>query len=197
MRAVVHDRYGPPEVLRVAEVERPVPKEDEVLVRVHATTVTQTDCHMRAAKPFFWRFMLGLLRPKQPILGVEFAGVVEAVGAGVTRFAIGDRVFGARNCSHAEYVCVRESRLVAHMPEGMSFAEAAAVTDGFYQGYGNLKHAKVGENTRLLVYGASGSLGTAAVQLANASSARMSPRSATRRTSSSCARSAPTRSSTT
>jgi NADPH:quinone reductase-like Zn-dependent oxidoreductase len=166
VRAVVYERYGPPEVLSVADVEKPVPKEDEVLVRVHATTVTQTDCHMRAAKPFFWRFMLGLLRPKQPILGVEFAGVVEAVGAGVTRFAIGDRVFGARNCSHAEYVCVRESRLVAHMPEGMSFAEAAAVTDGFYQGYGNLKHAKVGENTRLLVYGASGSLGTAAVQLA-------------------------------
>jgi NADPH:quinone reductase-like Zn-dependent oxidoreductase len=165
VRAVVYDRYGPPEVLRVAEVEKPVPQDDEVLVRVHTTTVTQTDCHMRAAKPFFWRFMLGVRRPKQPILGVEFAGVVDAVGAGVTRFAVGDRVFGARNGSHAEYVCVRESRLIAHIPDGLSFAEAAAVTDGFYQGYGNLKHAKVGKDTRLLVYGASGSLGTAAVQL--------------------------------
>jgi NADPH:quinone reductase-like Zn-dependent oxidoreductase len=165
VKAVVRDRYGPPEVLRIADVDPPVPKPDELLVRVHATTVTRTDIHMRMAKPFIWRFMLGLRRPKQPILGVEFAGVVEAVGADVTRFVVGDRVFGARNCSHAEYVCVRESRLVARMPEGMSFEEAAAVTDGFYQGYGNLKHANVDESTRLLVYGASGSCGTAAVQV--------------------------------
>ena len=165
MKAVVREHYGPAEVLRIAEVEKPVPKDDELLVRVHATTVTRTDIHMRMAKPFIWRFMLGLRRPKEHVLGVEFAGVVEAVGASVTTFSVGDRVFGARNASHAEYVCVRESRLVAHMPEGMSFEEAAAVTDGFYQGYGNLKHAKVGENTRLLVYGASGALGTAAVQL--------------------------------
>ena len=165
MKAVVRERYGPPEVLRIAEVDKPVPKDDELLVRVHATTVTRTDLHMRMAKPFIWRFMLGLRRPKQPILGVEFAGVVEAVGSGVTKFAVGDRVFGARNASHAEYLCVRESRLVAHMPEGMSFEEAAAVTDGFNQGYGNLEAAKVGANTRLLVYGASGSCGTAAVQV--------------------------------
>jgi NADPH:quinone reductase-like Zn-dependent oxidoreductase len=165
VKAVVQDRYGPPEVLRIADVDKPVPKEDELLVRVHATTVTRTDIHMRMAKPFIWRFMLGLRRPKRPILGVEFAGVVAAVGAGVTRFAVGDRVFGARNCSHAEYVCVRESRLVAHMPEGMSFEEAAAVTDGFNQGYRNLEVANVGPTTRLLVYGASGSCGTAAVQV--------------------------------
>ena len=81
MKAVVHDRYGPPEVLRVDEVDRPEPADDEVLVRVHATTVTRTDIHMRAAKPFFWRFMLGLRRPRRRILGLEFAGVVEAVGA--------------------------------------------------------------------------------------------------------------------
>ena len=97
MRAVVHDRYGPPEVLRVDEVERPVPKDDEVLVRVHATTVTRTDCHMRAAAPFFSRFMLGLRRPKRRILGIEFAGVVEAVGSAVTQFAVGDRVFGLQD----------------------------------------------------------------------------------------------------
>jgi len=165
VKAVVRDRYGPPEALRIAEVAKPVPKDDEVLVEVHATTVTRTDVHMRAAKPFFWRFMLGLRRPKQPILGVEFAGVVEQVGSAVTRFVVGDRVFGARNASHAEYVCVSESRLIAHMPDGMSFEEAAAVTDGFYQGYGHLERANVGEGTRLLVYGASGSCGTAAVQL--------------------------------
>ena len=165
MKAAVRDRYGPPEVLRIEEVERPVPKDDEVLVRIRATTVTRTDVHMCAAKPFFWRFMLGLRRPKARILGLEFAGEVEAVGSAVTRFQVGDRVFGLRNGAHAEYVCVGEERLVAHMPDDMTFEEAAAVCDGFYQGLGHLSHAGVGEGTRLAVYGASGSCGTAAVQL--------------------------------
>jgi NADPH:quinone reductase-like Zn-dependent oxidoreductase len=165
VKAVVHDRYGPPEVLRIDEVERPVPADDELLVRIHATTVTRTDIHMRAAKPFFWRFMLGLRRPKNRILGTEFAGEVEAVGSEVTQFEVGDRVFGARSGAHAEYVCVRESRLVAHMPEGLTFVEAAAVTDGFNQGFGPLERLRIDENTRVLVYGASGSCGTAAVQV--------------------------------
>jgi len=166
MRAVVHDRYGPPEVLRLEDVERPEPNDDEVLVKVHATTVTQTDCHMRRAKPFIWRFMLGLLRPKRRILGLELAGEVAAVGASVTRFALGDRVFGMRSGAHAEYVCVRETGFLAPMPVGMAFEEAAAVCDGVNQGLGHLREAKVGKDTRLLVYGASGSCGTAAVQLA-------------------------------
>jgi len=166
MKAVVHDRYGPPEVLRIEQVERPVPKADEVLVRVCATTVTQTDCHMRRARPFIWRFMIGLFRPKRRILGAELAGEVEAVGAAVTDFAVGDRVFGMRNGAHAEYVCVREAGLLAHMPAGMTFEAAAAVCDGVNQGLGHLREAKVGKDTRLLVYGASGSCGTAAVQLA-------------------------------
>jgi len=165
MRAVVHDRYGPPAVLRVEEVERPVPKDDEVLVRIRATTVSQTDCHMRRARPFLWRFMLGFLRPKRRILGLELAGEVEAVGSVVTGFAVGDRVFGMRNGAHAEYVCVRETGFLAHMPAGMTFEEAAAVCDGFNQGLGHLNAANVGTGTRLLVYGASGSCGTAAVQL--------------------------------
>ena len=166
MRAVVHDRYGRPEVLRIEEVEPPVPNEDEVLVKVHATTVTQTDCHMRRARPFIWRFTLGFRRPKRRILGSEFAGEVEAVGAAVTRFEVGDRVFGMRSGAHAEYVCVRETGFLAPMPEGMAFEEAAAVCDGANQGLANLKEAKVGVGTQLLVYGASGSCGTAAVQLA-------------------------------
>ena len=166
MRAIVHDRYGPPEVLRLEEVERPVPSDEQVLVRIHATTVTRTDCHMRAAKPFIWRFFLGLLRPKGRILGVEFAGEVEAVGAAVTQFQVGDRVFGARNGTHAEFVCVREAGVIAHIPAGMTFEDAAAVADGFHQGLSPLRKAKVGPDTRLVVYGASGSCGTAAVQLA-------------------------------
>jgi len=165
VKAVVYDRYGPPDVLRVEEGERPAPKDDEVLVKVHATTVTQTDCHMRRARPYLWRLMLGLRRPKRRILGSDFAGEVEAVGASVTSFAPGDRVFGMAPSAHAEYVCVRESRLIERIPAGTTFEEAAAVPDGAYQGLLHLRHAKVGEGTRLLVYGASGSCGTAAVQL--------------------------------
>jgi NADPH:quinone reductase-like Zn-dependent oxidoreductase len=165
MRAIVHDRYGPPDVLHVEDVERPAPMDDEVLVNVHATTVTRTDCHMRAASPFIWRFMLGLRRPKRRVLGLEFAGVIEAVGSAVTEFNVGDRVFGLRNGSHAEYVCVREAGLIAHMPAGMTFEDAAAVCDGMSQAWAHLRKAGVGKGTRLLVYGASGSCGTAAVQL--------------------------------
>jgi NADPH2:quinone reductase len=165
MKAVVYDRYGPPSVLRVEDVPRPTPEDDQVLVKVHATTVSQTDCHMRRARPYFWRFMLGLRRPKRRILGSDFAGVVEDVGASVTSFAPGDRVFGMAPSAHAELVCVRESRLIAHMPEGTTFEEAAAVPDGAYQGLLHLERANVGPGTRLLVYGASGSCGTAAVQL--------------------------------
>jgi NADPH2:quinone reductase len=167
VRAVVHDRYGPPEVLRVDEIEPPTPASDELLVRVHATTVTQTDCHMRRARPLFWRFMLGFRRPKRRVLGLEFAGVVEEIGSSVTQFHVGDRVFGLRNGSHAEYVCVRESRLVARIPDDMPFQEAAAVCDGMSQAVSALRAGRVGPGTRLLVYGASGSLGTGAVQLAS------------------------------
>ena len=167
MRAVVHDRYGPPEVLRLEEVERPVPRPEDVLVRVHATTVNQTDCHMRRARPLVWRLFIGLRRPRRRTLGLEFAGVVEAVGAGVTQFRVGDRVFGLTGAgAHAEYVRVRERGAVAHMPAGVGFEEAAAVCDGAIQALGHLRRARVGRGTRLLVYGASGSCGTAAVQLA-------------------------------
>ena len=119
MRAVVHDRYGPPEVLRLEDVARPVPKEDEVLVKVHATSVTRTDCGFRAAEPFFSRVFTGLLRPKRRILGMELAGEVEAVGAAVTEFEVGDEVFGIRGGANAEYICVRESGVLAHKPAGI------------------------------------------------------------------------------
>ena len=165
MKAIVHDRYGPPEVLRLEDVEPPVPDQGEVLVRVRASTVTQTDCHMRRARPLLWRFMLGLRRPKRRTLGSEFAGEVERVGAGVTSFAPGDRVFGMRAGAHAELLRVREAGVVATIPEGWTFEEAAAVCDGAFQALGHLRAGSVGKGTRLLVYGASGSCGTAAVQL--------------------------------
>jgi NADPH:quinone reductase-like Zn-dependent oxidoreductase len=166
MRAVVHDRYGPPEVLRLEEVERPEPKEDEVLVRVRATTVTRTDTGLRSAEVFISRFFTGLRRPKQQILGLELAGEIVAVGAAVTEFEVGDRVFGVRGGAHAEYVCVRESGAIAHMPSGTPFDEAAAVCDGAALALACLRKADLRSGHSIVVYGASGSVGTAAVQLA-------------------------------
>jgi NADPH:quinone reductase-like Zn-dependent oxidoreductase len=169
MRAVVHDRYGPPDVLRLEEVEPPVPLEDEVLVRVHATTVTRTDAGLRSAEYFVSRFFTGLRRPKRRILGMEFAGEVEAVGAEVTDFEVGDHVFGVTgNSAHAELVSIRERGAIEHKPAGMSFEEAAAVCDGASLALACLRKANIREGTRVLVYGASGSVGTAAVQLARA-----------------------------
>ena len=167
MRAVVHDRYGPPEVLRLADVDRPVPKDDEVLVKIHATTVNRTDCGLRSAEFFISRFFTGLLRPKRKILGMEFAGEVEAVGAAVTEFEVGDHVFGVKGSgAHAEFVCMRESAPLAHKPAGMTFEEAAAVCDGASLALPCLRAADVREGRSIVVYGASGSVGTAAVQLA-------------------------------
>ena len=167
MRAVVYDEYGSPDVLRLAEVERPEPKEDEVLVKIHATTVTQTDCGWRSAKPFIVRYFIGLRRPKRRILGMELAGEVEAVGAAVTEFAVGDEVFGVGGFgAHAEYACKRESASIAAKPTGTTFAEAAAVCDGACIALSCLRDADLRPGRSVLVYGASGSVGTAAVQLA-------------------------------
>jgi NADPH:quinone reductase-like Zn-dependent oxidoreductase len=168
MRAIVHDRYGPPEVQRLEEVGRPVPKDDEVLIRIHATTVNRTDCHIRRADPFFWRFFSGLSRPRQRILGSELAGEVEAVGASVSEFAVGDHVFGisGRFGTHAEFICLPESARITHKPTGASFEEAAAVCDGGLNALGFMKRATLREGQRILIYGASGAIGTAAVQLA-------------------------------
>jgi len=166
MRAVVHDRYGPPDVLRLEEVERPAPNEGEVLVRVHATTVTRSDCGYRAAHPFFSRFFTGVRRPKQRIIGMELAGEVELIGAAVTEFEVGDRVFGVRSGANAEFVCVREQGALAHIPSGTTFEEAAAVSDGAIIALACLRKADVRAGQKIVVYGASGAIGTAAVQLA-------------------------------
>jgi NADPH:quinone reductase-like Zn-dependent oxidoreductase len=167
MRAVVLDRYGPPEVLRVDEVDRPNPADEELLVRVHATTVNRTDCGWRSASPFFVRYFTGVRRPKWRTLGMEFAGEVEAVGSSVTEFRVGDRVFGVRAYgANAEFLCIRAERAVAHMPSGMSFEEAAAICDGACIALSCLRDVDLREGRSIVVYGASGSQGTAAVQLA-------------------------------
>jgi NADPH:quinone reductase-like Zn-dependent oxidoreductase len=167
LRAVVHDRYGPPDVLRLEDVERPVPAEEEVLVKIHATTVNRTDCGLRSAEMFITRFFTGLRRPKRKILGMELAGEVEAVGAAVTEFEVGDHVFGVNGFgAHAEFVCMQESDPLAHKPAGMTFEEAAAVCDGASLALACLRKADPLNGRSILIYGASGSVGTAGVQLA-------------------------------
>jgi NADPH:quinone reductase-like Zn-dependent oxidoreductase len=166
MRAVVHDRYGPPEVLRVADVERPVPKDDEVLVRVHASTVTRGDAMgVRGVEYRFTRVFTGIRRPRRTSFGSEFAGVVEGVGAAVTDLWIGDEVFGIAGGANAEYVTVRESGPIAPKPTGLTYEKAAAVPDGSLLALTCLRPAEPLGGKRVLVYGAAGSVGTAAVQL--------------------------------
>jgi NADPH:quinone reductase-like Zn-dependent oxidoreductase len=166
VRAVVSDRYGPPDVQRLEDVAQPIPKDDELLVRIHATTVTRTDCGLRSAWPFFARVFTGLFRPKWTILGMELAGEVEKVGAAVSEFQVGDHVFGVKGFgAHAEFVCVRESAPIAHKPAGMTFEQAAAVCDGACSALSCLRGEDLGEGRKILVYGASGSIGSAAVQL--------------------------------
>jgi NADPH:quinone reductase-like Zn-dependent oxidoreductase len=169
MRAVVHDRYGPPDVLRLDDVELPIPRSDEVRVRIHTTTVSRTDCALRAAEPFFSRFITGLRRPKRRILGSDLAGEVDAVGATVTEFSVGDHVFGINPWkfgAHAEFICMRAAGALAIMPAGVTVEEAAAVCDGGILALNALRPARLREGQRILVYGASGSIGTAGVQLA-------------------------------
>jgi NADPH:quinone reductase-like Zn-dependent oxidoreductase len=167
MRAVVYERYGPPEVLRLQEVERPVPRDDEVLVKIRATTVNRTDAGLRSAEVFISRFFTGLRRPKNRILGMEFAGEVEAVGADVTEFKVGDAVFGGKGSgAHAEFLCIRESAPLAHKPAGMTFEEAASVFDGASLALVCLEKGAPLEGRSVLIFGSSGSVGTSAVQLA-------------------------------
>ena len=166
MRAVVHDRYGPPDVLRIDEVARPVPKDDEALVRVHASTVTRGEAMgVRAVDYRFTRVFTGIRRPRKTLFGSEFAGRVEQVGAAVTELEVGDDVFGARGGANAEYVSVPETGVIVPMPNGLTYEEAAAIPDGSLLALTCLRPAYPLRGKSVLVYGAAGSVGTAAVQL--------------------------------
>jgi len=168
MKAAVHTSYGPPDVVRVVEVEKPAAKANEVLVKVHATTVNRTDCGYRAAKPFIVRFFSGLVRPRVTVLGNEFAGVVEATGTGVTSFKVGDRVFGyceGRFGAHAEYLVVPEAGALATMPAALTYEQAAPSTEGSHYALSFIRAAKIQRGQDVLVYGATGAIGSAAVQL--------------------------------
>jgi NADPH:quinone reductase-like Zn-dependent oxidoreductase len=179
MRAVIYDRYGPPDVLHLADVARPNLRDDEVLVNVRATTVNRTDCAIRGGADFVTRFgysivttgspFKGLLRPTQRILGSEFAGEVVATGAAVRAFAVGDRVFGVnagRFGAHADFMPILASAPLALAPAGITYEEAAAICDGGLLALGCLRRVGLRQGQRILIYGASGAIGTAGVQLA-------------------------------
>jgi NADPH:quinone reductase-like Zn-dependent oxidoreductase len=176
MRAVVYDRYGPPDVLRIAEVPRPTPKPDQVLIKVHAVAVTRADGETRSANrrsgraiSTISRLVFGFRTPRQPILGKDFSGEVAEVGSEVTRFRAGDQVFGStgfRFGAHAEYLTIKAAGYLAPMPKGATFVEAAAVTDGGIYALTPLRGANIQKGQKVLVYGASGAIGTSGVQLA-------------------------------
>lgn len=174
MKAIVYERYGPPEVLQMKEIEKPAPKDNEVLIKIHAATVTSGDWRVRSLNvPFgfglIMRLLFGISRPKQPILGSELAGVIETVGKEVNKFKVGDPVFAfsdtAMGC-HAEYKCMAEDAAVALIPPSLSFEEAAALSFGGTTALDFLRRGKLQSGESVLVNGASGAVGTAAVQLA-------------------------------
>lgn len=174
MKAIVCTAYGSPEVLQIKEVEKPVPKANEVLIKIHATTVTVADFRIRSfTVPIsFWipaRIMLGILKPKKPILGLELAGEIELVGSDVTLFKTGDTVFAASISNfgaYAEYVCLPERGMIATKPINSSYGEAAALPIGALTALHYLQKAGIQQGQKILVYGASGSVGTYTVQLA-------------------------------
>jgi NADPH:quinone reductase-like Zn-dependent oxidoreductase len=178
MRSIIYTKYGPPEVLRFEEVEKPAPREGQVLVQVHATTVTIGDTIMRSLniplpgwQKLFARIYLGIRKPKRPILGMELAGVIESVGKKVTRFKLGDEVFASTFAvnfgGYAEYKCMPENGVIAVKPANLTFEQAAAVPGAGQTAWQCLKKGKIQSGQHVLVYGASGAVGTYAVQLAS------------------------------
>lgn len=169
MKAAVYYKYGPPEVVQVKDIDKPVPDHDQVLIRVHASTVNRTDCGFRSANYFIVRFFSGLFSPKAKVLGCEYAGEVESVGSSVTRFKPGDRVFGFNDDGfggHAQYMVTKENGGIALMPPGVSFEHASPIAEGAHYAWCDLRAAKLSAGQRILINGATGAIGSAAVQLA-------------------------------
>ena len=167
MRAVVHTRYGPPEFLQITEVEQPVPNEREVLIKVHATTVNRTDCATIRAKPFFMRIVTGLFKPIKQISGSEFAGEVIKKGESVSALKVGDRVFGFDDQglqSHAQFLAIEEDKALT-IPGDLTYAQAAASSEGAHYALNFINKVDLRKGQRVLVNGATGAIGSAAVQL--------------------------------
>lgn len=170
MKAAIATAYGSPEVIRIAEVPTPAPKKNQVLIRIHASAVNAADWRLRRANPWFVRLVFGPFKPRRPILGVVFAGEVVDVGSAVTKHKKGDRLFGWTSImglgGHAEYIALSEDGAFTRMPADMGYTDAAAIPFGFGTARHFLTKARVKDGQRVLIYGASGSVGSAAVQLA-------------------------------
>jgi NADPH:quinone reductase-like Zn-dependent oxidoreductase len=168
MKAAVYMKYGPPEVVQIAEIDKPIPKENEVLVKVYASTVNRTEAGFRSAEYVVSRFWSGIFKPKFHVLGCEFAGIIESLGANVSQFKVGDKVFGyddEKFGGHAEYICVAENSAITTIPKGYNFMDAAPLSEGSHYALNNIRAAKVKAGQHVLVYGATGAIGSAAVQL--------------------------------
>lgn len=168
MKAIIYSKYGPPEVAQLKEVEKPVPQDNEILIKVYASTVNRTDCGFRSARYFISRLFSGLFKPKNQILGCEFAGIVDELGKNTTLFQKGDRVFGYNDHSfggHAEYLSIKEDKAITTIPDKLTFEEAAPLTEGAHYALNVIKAAKVRIGQEVMVYGATGAIGSAAVQI--------------------------------
>ena len=168
MKACIYTQYGPPSILRIKEVEQPVPQSNELLIRVHAATVNRTDCAILRAKPFFMRFVAGLFGPNRQTPGTDFAGKVEAVGEAVRSFKVGDRVFGFNDLgvrSHAEYMVIAEDQPIAVIPPNCSYRHAAASIEGAHYAYNFINKVNLEPESKVMVNGATGAIGSAALQL--------------------------------
>jgi NADPH:quinone reductase-like Zn-dependent oxidoreductase len=168
MKAIIHETYGPPEVLKLIELDKPTPRPNELLIKVHYSTVNRTDCGFRSAEYVISRLFSGLFKPKNKTLGSEFSGEIEAIGSSVTRFKVGDRVFGYNDSTfgaHAEYMILPENATMSTLPANKSLRDAAALTEGSHYALCNIRAAKVQPGQRVLVNGATGAIGSAAVQI--------------------------------
>jgi NADPH:quinone reductase-like Zn-dependent oxidoreductase len=168
MKAAIYTQYGLPEVVQLSEVEKPIPKDNEVLIKVHASTVNRTDCGFRSAEYFISRFFSGLINPKNPILGNEFAGEIEAIGKNVTLFKVGDKVFGyndTRFGAHAEYMVTAENNPITTIPKNLTYEEAAPITEGAHYALCDIRAAKIQSGQNVLINGATGGIGSSAVQI--------------------------------
>ncbi len=168
MKAIVRSEYGSPDVLRLEDVALPAPKSNEVLIKVHATTVNRTDCANLWGKPWIMKIILGFPKPRQPIPGTDFAGVIEKVGSDVTLFAVGDKVWGFNDVglqSHAEYIAMPENNGITTIPHNFSFEEAASCAEGAHYAYNFINKVHLQAGQKVLVNGASGAIGSALVQM--------------------------------
>ncbi len=169
MRASVNKIYGPPEVLQIMEVEKPTPKDNEVLIKIHATTVTRNDCGFRKPEYLIVRLIAGLFKPRKKLLGTELAGEIEAIGKAVKTFKVGDQVFGLSTLNfgtHAEYICIAENKSIALKPSNISYQEAAATCESAWYALTFFRSVNIQKGDKILINGTTGAIGSAAVQLA-------------------------------